>query len=86
MSRRNLVTYRITLEITHDQDVFASPGEWEWGEILDPQCDPGTLYSLVSVTPAPLNAEHAEAISEYDIPIQSRSRCALPFAEGEASV
>lgn len=67
MSRRNLVTYRITLEITHDQDVFASPEEWEWGEILDPQCDPGTWYSLVSVTPAPLNAEHAEAISEADV-------------------
>lgn len=69
MSLRNLVTYRVTLEITHDADVFASPEEWEWGEILDPRCDPGTTYTLAGVEIVPLNLEHAEAIREYDLPL-----------------
>lgn len=65
---RTLHTYRVTLDITLDER-HAPPSEWDWTELLDEDASPGLLIGAPSVARIPLDAEAAERIYEYDLPI-----------------
>lgn len=63
---RNLKTYNITLRITLDPREFGHPSDWEFGEMIDPNCDPGIWTETLLIEEVPLDTEHAGKIAGYD--------------------
>ena len=62
----NLRTYRVTLDITVNADKIAAPKNWDWGEIIDPDCSPYLWHTVHGVCQTDLNADHAHDLQRFN--------------------
>jgi acyl-homoserine lactone acylase PvdQ len=58
-----LVTQRVVLVITVDDNAVNTPEKWEWGEIISPSAGHDT-FSVESIETIPLNPDHVEQLRE----------------------